>query len=147
MTAFRHSWLDPRSRPGKSLLVRRKLSITCLLLAWLCANGAVWNVVQVVAWAKMIRDYAQVMPVARAVELTFDGDAPCNLCAIAGAGQDATRDTQSPAALGGGMEKILLMAELAPDPVLLVPDFSWPGVADTAGLTRTESVPVPPPRV
>jgi hypothetical protein len=146
MTAFRHSWLDPRIRPGKSPAVRRKLSIACLLLAWLCANGAVWNVVQVVGWAKMIRDYAQVMPVAQAVQVTFDGSAPCDLCTIAQTGQDAARDNPAPAALGGG-EKILLIAECVPAPVLVAPDFSWPGVANDAGLTRTESVPVPPPRV
>jgi hypothetical protein len=127
--------------------VRRNLSIACLLLAWLCANGVVWNVVQVVAWAKMFRDYSQVMPVAQAMQLTFDGTAPCKLCHLAQSGQEASRDAQSPAALGGGEEKILLMAECVPAPVLVAPDFSWPGVADAAGLTRTESVPVPPPRV
>lgn len=126
--------------------VRRKLSIGCLLLAWLCANGAVWNVVQVVAWAKMFRDYSQVMPAAQALELTFDGSAPCDLCEIAEVGQNATRDPRVPA-LGGGPEKILLISECVPAPVLVAPAFSWPGVADATGLTRTESVPVPPPRV
>ena len=127
--------------------MRRKLSLTCLLLAWFCANGAVWNVVQVVGWAKMIRDYAQVMPVANAVELTFDGSAPCDLCHFAQAGQDATRDTQLPAVPTGAPDKILLIAEVAPAPVLVAPDFAWPGVADVTGLTRTDEVPVTPPRV
>ena len=127
--------------------MRRKLSLTCLLLAWICANGAIWNGVQVVAWAKMIRDFSQTMPAARAVELTFSGEAPCKLCHLAQSGQDATRDAQSPAALGAGEEKILLIAECEPTPVLVAQDFSWPGVADTAGRTRTELVPVPPPRV
>lgn len=127
--------------------MRRKLSLTCLLLAWLCANGAVWNVVQVVGWAKMFRDYAQVMPATQALQLTFDGNAPCNLCEIAEAGQDAARDPQAPGTPGGGLEKILLISECTAGPVLVVPDFSWPGVADAAGLTRAESVPVPPPRV
>ncbi len=127
--------------------MRRKFSIACLLLAWLCANGAVWNVVQVVAWAKMIRDYSQVMPAAQAVERTFDGATPCKLCHLAQKGQDAARDSSSTAALGGGDEKILLIAECAPAPVLVSPDFSWPGAVDAAGLTRTDSVPVPPPRV
>jgi len=127
--------------------VRRKFSIACLLLAWLCANGAVWNVVQVVGWAKMVRDFTQVMPAGQALQLTFSGDAPCKLCHLAQAGQEATRDSAPPAALGGGDEKILLIAECAPAPVLVAPDFSWPGAVDAAGLTRTESVPVPPPRV
>lgn len=130
-----------------SCSVRRKLSLLCLLITWLCANGAVWNVVQVVAWAKMFRDYSQVMPVAQALQLTFDGSAPCDLCSIAQSGGNATRNSQPPAALDSGAEKILLIAECAPDPVLVAPDHAWPGVADTAGLTRTEAVPVPPPRV
>jgi len=147
MTAFRHSWLDLRTQPGKSPTVRRKLSITCLLLAWLCANNAVWNVVQVVGWARMFHDYSQVMPAAQALELTFDGSAPCDLCHLAQEGKDATRDPLVPAAVGDGMEKILLIAECVPAPVLVAPDFSWPGVADAAGLTRTDAVPVRPPRV
>ena len=127
--------------------MRRKFSIACLLLAWLCANGAVWKVVQVVGWAKMIRDYSQSMPADQALQITFDGSAPCSLCHLAQKGQDATRDSSAPAALGGGDEKILLISDCAPAPVLVAPELSWPGVADAAGLTRTESVPVPPPRV
>ncbi len=126
--------------------MRRKLSITCLVLAWLCANGAVWNIVQIVGWAKMFQGYAQVMPAAQALQLTFDGSAPCDLCHLAEAGQDATRNTQLPAAPTGAPEKILLIAECVPAPVLVAPDFVWPGIANDAGLTRTESVPVPPPR-
>ncbi len=127
--------------------VRRKLSIGFLLLAWLCANGAVWNVVQVVGWAKMFRDYSQVMPAAQAIQLTFSGEAPCGMCTIAQTGQDASRDNPTPAALGGATEKILLIADCAPAPVLVAPDFSWPGLVHETGLTRTDEVPVTPPRV
>ena len=127
--------------------MRRKFSVICLLLAWLCANGAVWNVVQVVAWAKMIRDYSQVRPVAQALQLTFDGSAPCKLCHLAQDGREAASKLPPSAALGGGDEKILLIADCAPAPVLVAPEFSWPSVAAATGLSRTESVPVPPPRV
>lgn len=44
------------------------------------------------------------------------------------------------------MEKLLLLAEDAPAVVLVAPDSMWPGVGNVAGLTRTEAVPVPPPR-
>jgi len=128
--------------------VRRHVSIFALCLAWLCANGAVWNVVQVVAWAKMFHDYSQVMPAARALQITFDGSAPCALCHIAQEGQDAARD-QLPrdTALGGGMDKLLLLSETVPAIVVSAPEFVWPGVTDDTGLTRTEAVPVTPPRV
>jgi hypothetical protein len=127
--------------------VRRNLSITCLLLAWLCANGALWNVVQVVAWVKMIHDYAQVMPAARALQITFDGSAPCKLCHLSQAAQDTARD-QLPreAALGAGLEKLLLVSEGVPAVVVVAPELAWPDVAHDGGLTRAEAVPVPPPR-
>ena len=127
--------------------MRRHVSAACLILAWLFANGAVWNVVQVAGWVKMIHDYSQVMPAAVALERTFDGSAPCVFCHISQKAQDAARD-QMPreAALGGGMEKILLLAENVPAVVLVAPDFMWPGIVDDAGLIRTDSVPVPPPR-
>jgi hypothetical protein len=147
MTRFPGFDIAPAGRMRKVPPVRRKLAIFCLLLAWFCANGAVWNVVQVVGWAKMFHDYAQVMPAAQALELTFDGSAPCDLCHLAQEGQDATRDPQAPAPQSGGLEKILLIAECTAAPVLVAPDFAWPGIVDLSGLTRTESVPVLPPRV
>lgn len=127
--------------------MRRTLSTTCLLIAWLCANGAVWNVVQVVAWAKMFQEYSQMMPATDALALTFDGSAPCDMCQIAQGGQDAARrQLPTEAALGGGQEKIVLIADSVPVPVLVAPDSVWPGLAHEAGLLRTETVPVPPPR-
>jgi hypothetical protein len=133
--------------PAHQASVRRHLSIGCLLLAWLCANGAVWNVVQVVAWAKMFHTYSQVMPATQALGLTFDGSAPCDMCTIAQDGQDATR-SQLPreASLGSGSEKILLIADWAPTTVPIAADSNWPGLVHEAGLLRTETVPVPPPR-
>ena len=127
--------------------MRRRISTICLLLAWLCANGAVWNVVQMVAWTKMFHDYSQVMPVSQALELTFDGSAPCNLCQISQDAQDTARSQlPSEAALGGGIDKILLIADNAPVVVLMPPLTVWPGLAHETGLTRTGTVPVPPPR-
>lgn len=125
--------------------MRRRCSIVALALAWLCANGAVWNVVQVVAWARMFSDYAQVMPVHEALRVTFEGEA-CELCHVAQAAQDTARQ-QLPqdAALGGG-ERLELVFQATPVVVVAAPDFAWPGLANEAGLTRTEPVPVPPPR-
>jgi hypothetical protein len=128
--------------------LRRNLSIICLLTAWLCANGALWNVVQVVGWVKMIHDYSQVMSVAKALEITFDGSAPCSLCHLSQSAQDTARE-QLPHddALGGGLEKLLLISESTAPVVVPAPDFVWPGVANATGLMRTDEVPVTPPRV
>jgi hypothetical protein len=108
--------------------VRRRISIAALCLAWLCANGAIWNAVQVVAWAKMFHGYSQVMPVAKALKLTFNGEAPCDLCHLAES------------------DKFVLSFQTAAPLVLTAPDSVWPGLVHEAGLLRTESVPVPPPR-
>ena len=75
--------------------MRRKISLLCLLVAWLCANGVVWNVVQVIGWPKMLHDYSQVMPVTEAIKLTFSGEAPCDFCRVAETGKDQA-DQQLP---------------------------------------------------
>ncbi len=127
--------------------MRRKISLLCLLLAWLCANGVVWNAVQVVGWAKMFHDYSQVMPATQAIKLTFSGEAPCDYCHLAESGREAARE-QLPvnAALGADTERILFVADCAPIILVAAPDSAWPGVANDFGHLRTESVPVPPPR-
>jgi len=128
--------------------VRRTFSIGCLIFAWLCANGALWNVVQVVGWIKMVNDYSATMTTAKALEITFDGSAPCSLCHISQEAEDTARkQLPQDAALGAGMEKIVLASESAPVLVVAGPKDSWPGVVHDAGLVRTEAVPVQPPRV
>ncbi|HVZ66374.1 MAG TPA: hypothetical protein VG936_17560 [Lacunisphaera sp.] len=127
--------------------MRRKVSLVCLLLAWLCANGAIWNVVQVAAWARMFEQNVHMMPVARALRITFDGSAPCTLCHISEKARDAERE-QLPreAALGDALDKLLLLADDAPAIVLVPSAQTWPQTADAIGLKRVDTVPVPPPR-
>lgn len=127
--------------------MRRKLSLTCLLCAWFCANGVVWNVVQVVGWAKMIHDNAQTMSVTRAIEMTFSGEAPCNFCHISRTAEDTAQQQLPHDVLGSTSEKMILIADCAPAPLVLAPEVSWPDATHDVGLLRTESVPVPPPRV
>jgi len=139
----------PGCRPGGNAsaprVVRRRLSFLVLLLAWLAANGAAWNVVQVVAWAKMFRDYSQVMPVGQALRLTFDGSAPCGLCTLAQAGAEATRQAGTKAVIGD-TDRLVLAFHAATPLVLVAPDPAWPGLVHEAGQVRTDRVPVPPPR-
>lgn len=125
--------------------LRRHVSVFALVLAWLFANGAVWNIVQVVAWAKMFQDYAQVMPVDEALRVTFEGEA-CQLCHVAQSGADAAREQLPQSDSFGGGDRLLLAFQAAPVVVVTAPDFAWPGLVHEAGLTRTDAVPVPPPR-
>jgi len=128
--------------------VRRYFAIVSLMFAWLCAHGALWNVVQVVAWVKMFHDYSTAMPAAEALQLTFDASKPCKLCSIAKSAEDTARK-QSPreAILAGGVEKLLLIVECTSAGVGPAPDFIWPSATNDTGLIRKEAVPVPPPRV
>ncbi len=127
--------------------MRRKISILCLLVAWLFANGVTWNVVQVVAWARMYRDNARTMPATQALQVTFSGEAPCDLCRMADAAKN-TADQQLPHdAIGSGSEKFLLACTVPAPVIFLSPDSAWPSVADASGRTRTDAVPLPPPRV
>ena len=122
--------------------MRRRLSLLSLCLAWLCANGALWDAVQTFTWVKMVHDYSRFMTLAQAVEITFDGSAPCELCAVV---EEATQG-QPAQQIERSHERVLLACQTPEKVLLTVPEFEWPGVADDIGLTRTEPVPVPPPR-
>lgn len=117
------------------------------MFAWLCANGALWNTVQVFGWVKMFHDYSENMPASKALEITFDGSAPCKLCHLSQKAENTERE-QMPrdALLSGGVKKLLLASEDLTPVMIAAPEFTWPGVVNDAGLTRTEAVPVPPPR-
>ena len=128
--------------------MRRRLPILCLLAAWLCAHGAVWHVVQVVAWTKMFHAYAQVMPVHHALARTFDGSDVCGLCEVAQGAQDETREKlPASAAAAASLEKFVTSATLHVPPIAL-PEAAtpWPELVAEIGLTRGHRVPVPPPR-
>jgi hypothetical protein len=127
--------------------VRRKTSIAFLLLAWLCANGSLWEVVQVVAWGKMFARYTQEFSVGDALARTFDASKPCALCKVAQKGHNAASANEQTPASTGATDKVLLAFHTTAPLVIVAPDFSWPGVTDDSSLTRTEAVPVPPPRV
>ncbi|MFM9090993.1 MAG: hypothetical protein ACKOUK_04550 [Verrucomicrobiota bacterium] len=92
--------------------MNRRLPIIALLLAWVCANGALLDAAQVLAWAKMFRGYAAVMPAGEALAKTFDPANSCRLCVRVAAARRAARSSGlSPAAAapapprrGGGRE-------------------------------------------
>ena len=123
--------------------MRRTVSIFSLCLAWLCANGALWDAVQVFAWGKMVHDYAQVMPLEKAIAKTFDGSAGCEICVVV----DDAKAQQPAHQVERANDKVLLLCEIPAPIVVPVPEFEWPGAIDRAGLTRTEPVALRPPRV
>lgn len=126
--------------------MRKKFAIFSLLLAWLCANGALLDGVQVVAWAKMFTGYAQVMPVAEALRTTFDPNRPCNMCLGVAAAKETAKQ-QLPADVDRAAEKIQLALPAPAALVFVCPSRAeWPAALASAAPSRTEPVLVPPPR-
>ncbi len=137
------------SRPlVKTISVRvwRKISICCLLFAWLCANGAVCSV------GCCAKRSCGNSPASAACQSLKGGCECCGDRCNHGQGcLTEAEPTQAPQtnkdAVVESIESFVLHLEGAPDHGWMAPRGSWPDVAHAAGLTRTELVPVPPPRV
>lgn len=126
--------------------MRKNASLAALLLAWLCANGALLDVVQVVAWGRMFSGYRETMSVGAALRATFDPAKPCELCVGVAQAKDVAE--KSPAVPAGrAAEKLVLACETPARLIFVSIPTDWPAALASAGPLRTESVPVPPPRV
>lgn len=139
MNAIRHGTVRRTSglRPLRSLM---------LLLAWLCATGTHWDLVQVAAWTGMWYRAAKTESVVAALEATFAPGATCRLCAAADDGRTAG-DLAEDAVLRD-LGKPLLLTWIEDDfQDLIVSSETHPRVWSTQleGLTR-EPPPEPPPR-
>ena len=76
---------------------RKKLQISFLLLAWVAATGAHWDVLQVVAWGKMMAEnFAEMMSVGSAVEQTFAPGSSCPLCKMVSQAKQQERKQEGP---------------------------------------------------
>ncbi len=126
--------------------VRKQIAIFSLLLAWLCANGALLDTAQVFALARMFAGYSGSMDATAALRETFNPAKPCKLChGIAKAKQTARE--QLPSSVERSGEKILLALH-SPTPIVFVAaPADWPTTLASVAPSRTEAVPVPPPRV
>lgn len=116
-----------------------------MLSLCVAATGVQWDLVQVVAWGRMMAGHAERMPLSEAVSKTFDGEM-CGLCRlVAKAGKsDQSRTTLPDDAV---KDRMLLLLGHPPRIVLGVP-------AAPHGRPDDQSVPasdraepqVPPPR-
>lgn len=126
--------------------MRRRVATFSLLFAWVCAHGAIWDAVQVFAWGKMFAGYAETMTVAAALRETFDPAKPCDMC-LGVASVKETAKKQLPAAVGQSSEKLLLALHTPASVVFGIFAQGWPAAFSAAAPCRTETVPLPPPRV
>lgn len=60
--------------------MKRWLSVTLCLIAVAHLVGGHWGLLQVVAWAQMLKAYSEEKGFGQAVVETFDGEHPCPLC-------------------------------------------------------------------
>lgn len=148
----------PRSVAAVTLF--RKAGLLCAALAMFAIAGGHWAVLQSVAWAQMLTDYARASgSVVTAVEQTFDGEHPCDLCRRIASGRAVeivgTVDPAKAAAPGGQPPISKTEKKDAPLDTWAVPAaldglnavaFRWPSSAFLPASARPEAPPVPPPR-
>jgi hypothetical protein len=106
------------------------------------ACGGHWLVLQSVAWSEMIVEYSRTTNLTVAVEKTFDGEHPCELCKQIQTGKrnEQRRDAQ---VIAGKLEFFYLAT-----PALVLPEqVGWlQSVLDDFSDARAEQPSVPPPR-
>ena len=122
----------------------RRLTLFAVLFAFVCSCGGQWPILRCVAWVHMIREYSEVVPLSQAVEMTFSGEYPCEMCkAIA-------EKEQSDSAKVFTVEKH--QKKLSPQSFvlnLLSPRICRPGFGFYREFfqTRSDVPPTPPPRL
>ena len=51
-----------------------------MVAALACSVGLHWEILQSLAWVKMVVSYSSAAPLKEALQKTFDGKHPCSLC-------------------------------------------------------------------
>ncbi len=125
----------------------KPIATAALLLAWLCANGALLDGLQVFAWTRMFANYTQSLSVTAALRATFDPAKPCELCIGVANAKENLQQKALPAATGRTTDKELVLVLHTSAPLVLRRVAErWPRSHALSGRIRAEDVPVPPPR-
>ncbi len=121
----------------------RRVTLLVVLGAFIFSCGGQWAVLQGVAWANMIREYSEMVPLSQAVQMTFSGQYPCAICkAIA---EKKVQDNVKIVALFKYEKQFLSPGvEVAmPRPTISPQTFV---VREAFLRTRSDVPPTPPPR-
>jgi hypothetical protein len=115
-----------------------KLAIVAALA---CSVGLHWELLQSVAWVKMVVSYSSVAPLKVAIEKTFDGKHPCSLCNEIAKGRQSEKQS---------IPTVAKKFEFSYSATLFVfsaPSHYWQiEPPETFGSARLYAPPVPPPR-
>lgn len=126
--------------------MRRVVAIFSLVVAWLCANGAVWDAMQIAAWGRMFAAYSQTMAFSQALRETLDPSKPCEMCVgIAKARDEGHKDL--PTREQQAAAKFVLISHTVDRPVFSNDPGNWLEHSMLPGPARTDPVPLRPPRV
>ena len=77
-----------------------RLGRSLVALAICCSIGGHWIGLQSIAWATMVVNYSQECSIAKAIERTFDGEHPCNLCKHINKGRETEKKQDSQRSIG-----------------------------------------------
>jgi hypothetical protein len=76
--------------------VIRRFGHALVVFALVVSVGGHWAVLQSVAWVSMAVHFAQTDPLIVALEKTFDGKHPCDLCKVVQQGKTSKTPSDSP---------------------------------------------------
>jgi hypothetical protein len=124
--------------------VRRGIAILSLTFAWLCANGAIWDLAQVLAWGRMFAGYSSTLSVGDALRATLDPAKACELCV--GVAKAKEQSATSTPAANSEAAKLVLAMETETLVVSAPAPSAWLVRAEVTPPDWREAVPVPPPR-
>ena len=114
----------------------------CLLVAMLVlATGGHWALLQTAAWVGMTIDYSQKDPFLVALQKTFDGKHPCQLCQLISKETKTEKKKE--------YRSILVKLEFLPhaqEAALKPTPFPMVTTAPLKVFSRSEPPPSPPPR-
>jgi hypothetical protein len=63
-----------------------------VVLALMVSIATPWTLLQSAAWFGMLISYSRVASLSKAIEMTFDGEHPCQLCKYVRQGQQEERE-------------------------------------------------------
>ena len=127
----------------------RKIGLLCAAVAMFSIAGGQWAVLQSVAWLQMLVSYSEASgSLAAAIDHTFDGQHPCELCRNIQAAK--SREHKGSPAASTAKEDAPVKA-LSTDPTLrqaerLPARMVLHNSAAAFSPSRTEAPPTPPPR-
>jgi hypothetical protein len=122
----------------------RRLTLLVVLVAFIFSCGGEWPILQGIAWVSMVREYSEMVPLEKAVQMTVSGEYPCALCKVI-AEKKHSEDNKA-VTFFKHEKKILSGALFVTDRrTTAVPQYFE--VAEQFLKTRSESPPTPPPRL